>query len=467
MRRLLVFALVLAAVLPLALSGPASAASRKSWAQAQINDVVKVGVLGSKASTFRPEYKLTQGQLASALTRSWHLQNPAPTNLAPPEIDGEVAEGTQMFASPGQWSVNPVVVTYQWQISTDGGGSWKAIKGATANSFWIPYGIYVGDELRVEASARSVGGSAVADSAPTAPVLQADPAAPVNAQPPTPPQPPVPALAKAPQFSTSSPAAPVSIKQLDAALVSYLGLSDAAGDFSKTLAADGLTPPAGTGTEIVARLLGLRINHPDSEDNLEIDPWQPATRAEAAYSFAQLLSLNSGSSDWVRSLADSFALPTLSSWQRRILKTAVSLIGYPYVWGGESETGQVNASGVTSPGGFDCSGFVWRVYKLQSYSGERNLAGVLRGRTTYQMSGEVGRDQRIYKVENLKPGDVLFFGHGPHSKPSEVDHTGVYIGGGFLVHSSDEGVTIVPFAGWLRDSFAWARRPLREAGLDR
>jgi hypothetical protein len=34
-----------------------------------------------------------------------------------------------------------------------------------------------------------------------------------------------------------------------------------------------------------------------------------------------------------------------------------------------------------------------------------------------------------------------------------------------MIHSSSQGVTLVPFSGWYDDRFAWARRPLREAGL--
>jgi cell wall-associated NlpC family hydrolase len=95
------------------------------------------------------------------------------------------------------------------------------------------------------------------------------------------------------------------------------------------------------------------------------------------------------------------------------------------------------------------------------------MNSVLRGRTTYVMSGEVGRSSRIYKMQNLKPGDVLFFGNGPKSKPSAVNHTGIYVGNGWMIDSSDPGVSFHPVSGWYRSSFAWARRPLREAGLDR
>ena len=63
-----------------------------------------------------------------------------------------------------------------------------------------------------------------------------------------------------------------------------------------------------------------------------------------------------------------FELPEYIPWQRRILQTAFNLIGYPYVWGGTS-SGTQSLFGVSTHGGFDCSGFGWRVYKLHSYSG--------------------------------------------------------------------------------------------------
>jgi cell wall-associated NlpC family hydrolase len=46
-----------------------------------------------------------------------------------------------------------------------------------------------------------------------------------------------------------------------------------------------------------------------------------------------------------------------------------------------------------------------------------------------------------------------------------VDHAGLYLGNGWFVQSSDNGVTLLPFAGWYARNFAWGRRPLREAGL--
>ena len=61
----------------------------------------------------------------------------------------------------------------------------------------------------------------------------------------------------------------------------------------------------------------------------------------------------------------------------------------PYVWGGTSELPQQLWDGKQVPGGFDCSGFVWRVFKLEPFEGASALASVLRGRTTFEMAGEV------------------------------------------------------------------------------
>jgi cell wall-associated NlpC family hydrolase len=264
--------------------------------------------------------------------------------------------------------------------------------------------------------------------------------------------------------ATTASTAPVTMAQLDSTLVRGLGLSGAAAEFAAAARSAGLNPPSRFGTEVVARLLGLRTNHPAQLDSLELVPSQPATRAEAAYSAAQILNFRGWESDQVQELADTFALPVLTAWQTKILQTAVRFIGYPYVWGGTSETSEA-PFGVKAPGGFDCSGFVWRVYKLQPYPGGAALSATLKGRTTFAMSGEVPASKRI-TFAKLKPGDVLFWGaNGPRSKPAQVDHTGIYLGSGWFIHSSGYGVALAQLSGWYKQRFAWARRPLAEAGL--
>lgn len=259
-------------------------------------------------------------------------------------------------------------------------------------------------------------------------------------------------------------AARVTMAQLDAQLVRALGLGDEASSFYQAAAAAGLRPPARFGTEVVARLLGFRKNHPAARDDLERLPSDPASRAEAAYSAARILRLSEWELRSVEEAAATFQLPALNPWQQKILTTAFGRIGFPYIWGGESD-GRQSIYGTQPVGGFDCSGFAWRVYKLQSYAGGAKLGPVLRGRTAAAMAGEVGARRRI-QPSRLAPADLVFFGQGgPSAKPAQIDHMGIYAGNGWMIHSSRYGVTLVPLTGWYSARLAWGRRPLAEAAL--
>jgi len=147
----------------------------------------------------------------------------------------------------------------------------------------------------------------------------------------------------------SDPSAPASIEELDRSLVDALGLGDSAYRFRLAARAAGITPPRRFGTEVVARLLGLRLNHPAGQDELELQPQQTATRAEAAYSFAQILRFSAGREWWqdrhsssasaatdfatsweverAKEASQSFQLPSLTAWQRRIIAAAFSYVG--------------------------------------------------------------------------------------------------------------------------------------------
>ena len=271
-------------------------------------------------------------------------------------------------------------------------------------------------------------------------------------------------LTRRPVRAASDPT-PVTIAQLDAALVRGLGLAPAASAFTAGARRAGLAPPARFGTEVAARLLGLRKNHPAKRDDLELLPSDEATRAEAAYSAARILTFRGWEVAGVKQAAETFDLGRPTAWQRRLLTTAVRLVGFPYVWGGTSERAHA-PFGIRTRGGFDCSGFIWRVFKLQAYPGGAPLAQTLRGRTTFALSGEVGRAHRV-PLARLAPADLVFFGSaGPRSKPAAVDHAGIYLGGGWIIHSSRQGVALAPLSGWYRERFAWARRPLAEARLE-
>ncbi len=457
----------------LACSAGAGAAGG-SWAAPQIRAVTQAGILGHSVSGFEPQAVLTQAALADAVATADSLQHPPipPVPTPPPfAILSTIGPGATIGGETPVTIEVPGRLVDRIDFALDGVGIHRALAAPfelELDTRALSDGIH---QLAVSVSVTG-GGVAIATwsvtvtndpngvtDAPGAPV-----AVPVVKS--SLPKPSVPSTATAPQalYRAVAPAQPVTVRQLDAALVGYLGLGDAARSIQRALALADLRPRPNTGTETVARMLGLRLNHPAARDDLELLPSQAVTRAEAAWSFAQLLALDSSAPDAIRQAAAAFALPDLTPWQRSILATAISYVGYPYVWGGTSPSGGT-LFGVHSSGGFDCSGFVWRVYKLTPYAGEAGLAGTLHGRTTYQMSGEVPR-RELVPAAKLQPADVMFFGaRGPASKPSEVDHAALYVGNGWFIHSSDEGVTLRPFDGWYSTSFAWARRPLREAGL--
>ena len=267
-------------------------------------------------------------------------------------------------------------------------------------------------------------------------------------------------------IAVTDPDRAVPVRELDARLVSFVGLRPAAMQIRLAGLNAGLAPKPWVGTETIARMLGLRINHERESEALELQLSQPATRAEAAYSIARVLALTDEEVASVRETAATFAVPYLTDLQGAVLSRALGFVGTPYVWAGTSEHPQ-RLAGTVQPGGFDCSGFVWRVYKLEPYASAPGLARVLRGRTTFAMSAEVRRSARISR-NALQPGDVVFFGdRGARSSPAEVGHMGIYVGNDWFVHSSRFGTTLTPLKEWYETRFAWGRRPLAEAGLER
>ncbi|HEY8722540.1 MAG TPA: NlpC/P60 family protein [Gaiellaceae bacterium] len=471
-RRRATFAFLISLAGVLAWTTGAGAGGR-NWAAPEIRAVTQAGVLGSSPATFAPQSPLTQRALAAAITAADGIQHPPPPSAPKPEplallstlpADAVVAGTAHLEVQVPGHQVDHV------DFAVDGIGvrtEQQAPYALDMDTHALADGTH---QLAVNA-VFSGGGYAVAvwtitvANAPGAVLtpLVGSVALPIAKSWLPAPAPQEPVVHHA-LYRAAAPSQPVTIKQLDAALVAYLGLGGAAREIQLTLQGAGLRPQANTGTEAVARMLQLRLNHPSGQDDLELLPFQPATRAEAAWSFAQVLHLDQWAVDSVQHAADTFTLPELTAWQRQILTTAVHYVGYPYVWGGTSPSAE-SLFGVRSVGGFDCSGFVWRVYKLTQYAGAPRLSVVLRGRTTYEMSGEVPH-RELVSAAKLQPADVMFFGaNGRQSKPSEVDHTGLYLGNGWFIQSSGEGVTLLPLDGWYSRSYAWGRRPLREAGL--
>ena len=119
-----------------------------------------------------------------------------------------------------------------------------------------------------------------------------------------------------------------------------------------------------------------------------------------------------------------------------VLMRAISLVGTPYRYGGNSPAG-----------GFDCSGLVNYVY--------RDMLDLRLPRTSRQLADWQG--PRI-APERLAPADLVFFGDR-----GGVSHVGIYVGEGRFVHAPSSGGTVRLDrldGAWWRDHYTGARRVL-------
>lgn len=94
--------------------------------------------------------------------------------------------------------------------------------------------------------------------------------------------------------------------------------------------------------------------------------------------------------------------------RREITSLAVSLLGTPYMWGGNSIKH------------FDCSGLVKFCYYMNGIILPRNARQQINCGTPL-------------KESDWRPGDLIFFGT---KKPLKITHVAMYLGDGRIVHSS-------------------------------
>ena len=90
-----------------------------------------------------------------------------------------------------------------------------------------------------------------------------------------------------------------------------------------------------------------------------------------------------------------------------LVSYATQFVGNPYVWGGTSLTN-----------GADCSGFVLSVYAKYGIS------------LPHHAASQAGCGTKISASE-AQPGDLFFYGNG-----RGINHVGIYIGNGQVVHAS-------------------------------
>ncbi|WP_040207117.1 C40 family peptidase [Neobacillus jeddahensis] len=100
--------------------------------------------------------------------------------------------------------------------------------------------------------------------------------------------------------------------------------------------------------------------------------------------------------------------PASSNFAAKMVSTAKSLLGTPYVWAGSSTSG------------FDCSGFIYYV---------ANQAGNKVGRLS-----AAGYYDRSYYVDSPKAGDLVFF---ENTYKQGISHVGIYIGDNQFIHADE------------------------------
>lgn len=250
-----------------------------------------------------------------------------------------------------------------------------------------------------------------------------------------------------------------SVTTFDGLLVRQLGLGDVASAVQAEARRAGLHPLGTFGTEVVARMLGLRHDQPYGADQFELYPWEAITRAEAAWSLARARdAMGDGALAAVREQLGRFVLPRYTPRQLRVLRIAVSKVGMPYVWGGETD-GRSAFFGGQVHGGYDCSGLAWRVFKLSGLPQGRQITG----RTAAGQAGEIALGARVAAAD-VRPGDLLFFGPGrrwQRATERRIVHEGIALSPEWMVHSSGSygGVSVAPlFTPARAAQFSWGRR---------
>ena len=125
--------------------------------------------------------------------------------------------------------------------------------------------------------------------------------------------------------------------------------------------------------------------------------------------------------------------PAATDLREKLVATAESFIGVDYAWGG-----------TTTRSGFDCSGLVLAVYRLNGLAMPRSVRDQYRAGTA--VSGN-----------RLSKGDLVFFTASPGG---ELSHVGIYIGNGTFIHAPGSGKNVRReslASGYFRSRFSGAR----------
>ncbi|MBU4174652.1 MAG: C40 family peptidase [Actinobacteria bacterium] len=198
--------------------------------------------------------------------------------------------------------------------------------------------------------------------------------------------------------------------------------------------------PAHTGFTVVAHDLHLK------QRDTCAWPTDSYRRAEMAFSLEAADNIDEWREEYVN---DSFdwlrcQTPLMGKQRENAIASAFAKIGYPYVWGGESDAEH----------GYDCSGLVYYVL------------GSRLGYPMMRVADDQARDGRYPVVtrKELLAGDPIFFHSSSSDTPGYVGHAGMYIGHDLFIHStgSNAGVSVDRLTGYWEEQFACGKRVISE-----
>jgi hypothetical protein len=269
-----------------------------------------------------------------------------------------------------------------------------------------------------------------------------------------------------------APSGAIRVAGFDRAIVLALGLKSSAAGLANIHMGDGTKYTVSPDFPYLnlGRVLQIHLNH--SDESMDIERDQLITRDEVAYSIWWAKVKMSWQIYHAKQWYTTVELPTLHSRdqdearQKDVTKYALNQVGYPYIYSGEwYQASPPNyCCGFQPKGGFDCSGFAWWVMKQveSNYHAAdfRDYGGwSLLQRSSSQMAQYT--DKPI-DFKDLKPGDLMFFASNKGNGYQDVDHVGVFLGGGWFIHSasSNDGVMLdrTSSGTYYYDTFVYGRR---------
>ena len=155
----------------------------------------------------------------------------------------------------------------------------------------------------------------------------------------------------------------------------------------------------------------------DEQSSVLVPAQQAASPASvaaplASASVAQVAALPPASGD---PLAAAEAMALVNARASKMVLTAVQLLGTPYRWGGKTQSG-----------GFDCSGLT-RAVVMQATGMELPMNA--RGQAWVT---------RPVPFHEVRAGDLVFFNTRGHV----YSHVGIYVGDGFFIHAPHSGAVV-------------------------